>query len=94
MKVTKENGSAVVFESDSEFVGRWASVCFDGYSTPRVLEFPKFWRENGKQYKVTECAIAGGSFRTVVEELKVLRLPMDSSFCHENDLWGVKIERY
>lgn len=40
---------------------------YDGYVTiffetyfgekpPRVIEFPKVWRENGKQYKVAECA--------------------------------------
>ena len=51
MKVTPNTpgASASLFESD-----KTAWVYYVGKA--RVVEFPKVWRENGKQYKVTSCS--------------------------------------
>ena len=48
MKITKENGTG----DCSEYTGCWVRMkCASSLGT-KVVEVPKFWRENGKQYRV------------------------------------------
>ena len=49
MKITKENGTG----DCSEYTGCGVHMkCAPSLGT-KVVEVPKFWRENGKQYQVT-----------------------------------------
>lgn len=50
MKITKENGTG----DCSEYTGCWVQMkCAPSLGT-KVIEVPKFWKKNGKQYRVTD----------------------------------------
>ncbi len=88
MRVTKENGYALLLEYDGTAhvtfkYGEWIAV--KGKEHPRVVEFPKFWRENGRQYKVEECYISvgygyNGDVCYSCKEIQLVRIPTGAYF--------------
>ena len=53
MKVTHKTDGAVAVLRGME--ARVVYQPYSGDSVAKVVEFPKVWREDGKQYKVTDC---------------------------------------
>ena len=102
MKVTRENGGN---GADRENVNKTVCVCWEcldyNYSNdtgtfPRVLEYPKYWREKGVQYKVDSCALVAAQFYSALKKIKIIRIPEGAEFWYEDEVRnaGVVIEYY
>ena len=92
MKITPttDRASAIL---DYPFDGV-VSLFFETYFTekaPRVIEFPKVWRVDGKQYKVWKCSYRRwGDARD--QKAPTIRVPKGVTFC---DVDGdCKVEEY
>lgn len=72
MTITKESGgTAFTYESDKSCV-----ICFNPSlwaEKARVIKCPKYWRENGKQYKVYKLELG-----TTTDYNKEVHVPEDA----------------
>ena len=88
MKITKENGR---FESS----GCLNECCIEMLEAPsqetKVVEVPTFWRENGKQYKVTSFIVEIPYGR---KDQILLRVPRGCFLAHPFTATYYKIEFY
>lgn len=92
MKLTKENATASCYEFS---YGKECTVSMELRPSlgTKVVEVPKFWRENGKQYKVTKF---GALLPSDYFDYKILlRVPWGCEVFHRSFMeTNYKIEYY
>lgn len=90
MKLNKDNSWAT-FSSYSNEASLNAETWKDSFPKARVIEIPKVWREDGKQYKVTYASIRGGG-ATVLDGISfIVKAPIG---CDVNCPYAERIEYY
>ena len=81
MKITPTNDSVrAILDNPSEGCAYLFFETYFSEKAPRVIEFPKVWRVDGKQYKVRECAYRRwGDAR--YQKAPTIRIPKGVYFC-------------
>lgn len=90
MRLNKDNCNANCYDSlgtASLEAETWRS----SFPKARVIEVPKIWRENGKQYKVTNAHISGGVATVLDGTSFIVKAPIG---CDVNCPWAERIEYY
>lgn len=92
MKLNKDNCRATCYEYYSGNTASLEANTWDSsFPKARVIEVPKIWRENGKQYKVDYVFIDAGSLSVLEGVDFVVKAPIG---CTVNCPWASKIEYY
>lgn len=89
MKLNKDNCVATCYDMGTASLE--AKTWDSGFPKARVIEVPKVWREDGKQYRVDHVYISGGS-NTALEGVDyVVKAPRG---CSVTSSFASKIEYY
>ena len=93
MKLNKET----VYRVDDDTLIRgynavtiWANAYANNFPKARVVEVPKVWRMNGKQYEVRRVELRAGSGSALGDNF-IVKAPRG---CDVNCPWALKIEYY
>lgn len=90
MRLNKDNCYADCY--DSLGTATLVAETWDSsFPKARVIEVPKIWRENGKQYKVTYARINGGVATVLDGTSFIVKAPIG---CNVNCPWAERIECY
>lgn len=90
MKLNKDNCIATCSDQQSNAILE-AMTWDSSFPKARVIEVPKVWRENGKQYKVDFVTISAGPFSALEGIDFTVKAPRGCSVnCH----WTNRIEYY
>lgn len=92
MKLNKDNCLATCYEFYSGNTASLEAKTWDSsFPKARVIEVPKVWRENGKQYKVDFVTISAGSISALEGVDFVVKAPRG---CRVNCPYASEIEYY
>jgi hypothetical protein len=90
MKLNKDNSYASLSSYYNE-ARLTAETWKDSFPKARVIEIPKVWREDGKQYKVISANIGGGHETVLYGTSFIVKAP---SGCSVNCPYAERIEYY
>lgn len=90
MKLNKDNSWASLSSYSNE-ASLNADTCNDSFPKARVIEIPKVWREDGKQYKVISAHISGGVGTALYGTSFIVKAPIG---CNVNCPYAERIEYY
>lgn len=90
MKLNKDNSYASLSSYSNE-ASLTAETWKDSFPKARVIEIPKVWREDGKQYKVTYASISGSGETVLYGTSFIVKAP---SGCSVNCPYAERIEYY